>query len=80
MNVYPMYHGVSCYPSLLTLCLQVTHRKMINLQKGGEKLVEKVSLNLIHHATSAVCINIIISVLVDVNAHHNAFTCSTKLL
>ena len=39
MNVYPLHHGVSFYPSLLNFCLQITYRKLRNLQIGVDKFI-----------------------------------------
>ena len=48
------------YLLLLDFCLQIAYRK-VNLQIGVNKLVGKVSINLLHHVKSAACIiNIII--------------------
>ena len=46
MNAYPLHHGDSFCPSLLTFHLQITSRKL-------RKLVEKVLIKLLHHAKSA---------------------------
>ena len=46
MSVYPLHHGVSLYPLLLSFHLQ----KGRNLQIGVDKLVGKVSINLLCYA------------------------------
>ena len=33
MNIYPLRHGATFYPLLVSFCLQITHRKVRNLQK-----------------------------------------------
>ena len=48
-KVYPLRHGASFYPFLFSNHLQ----KVRNLQIGVNKLVRKVSINLLHHAKSA---------------------------
>ena len=48
MNIYPLYHCVSFYPSLLTFHLKIAYRKVRNLQIGVKQLVGKVSINLLH--------------------------------
>ena len=45
-----MRHGAYSYPLLLTFHLQITYRKVRNLQIGVNKLVGKVSINLLHYA------------------------------
>ena len=41
INVYPPGHGVSFHPLLLSFDLQITYRKVRNLQIDVDKLVEK---------------------------------------
>lgn len=54
------------------------HIQKGNLQKGIEKLVEKVSGNLLCHAILAISIMLIVDVLaIDVNIFHDAFACSS---
>ena len=65
MNIYPLGHGVSFYPLLIGFHLQITYRKVQNLQIGVDKLVGKVSMNLLHHAKSAACI---ISIIINMPA------------
>ena len=60
MNVFPLCHGVSFYPILVNFCLQITYRKVRNLQIGVDKLVGKVSINLLRLAKSTACVIIII--------------------
>ena len=50
---------------LVSIHLQITYSKMKNLQIGVYKLVGKVSINLLHHTKSAVCI---ISIIVNAPA------------
>ena len=59
MNIYPLCHGVSFYPLLLSFRLQIAYRKMSN-QISVDKLVEKASINLLHHEKSTCIISIII--------------------
>ena len=55
MNVYPLCHGVSFYPLLLSFHLQITYRKVRNLQIGVDKLyVGNMSINLLRHAISII--------------------------
>ena len=44
MNVYPLHHSVSFYPSLLTFHLQITYRKIRNLQIDVDKLVGDIAV------------------------------------
>ena len=46
-------------------CLQITYRKVRNLQIGVDKLVGKVSINLLCHIKSTACM---ISLIFDVPA------------
>ena len=46
-HVYPLHHGVTFYPLLLSFCLQITYRKMRNLWIGVDKLVRKALINSI---------------------------------
>ena len=48
-----MYHGASFYPLLVSFRLQITYRKVRNLQIDVNKLVGKVLINLLRHAKSA---------------------------
>ena len=48
-NIYPLCHGASFYPLLLSFHLQIAHRKVRNLQIDVDKLVGKVLLHLLHH-------------------------------
>ena len=50
MKIYPQHHDTSFYPLLVSFCLQITYRKMRNLQIHVNKLVGKVSINLLYHA------------------------------
>ena len=52
-NVYPLHHGASFYPLLVSLYLQITYRKVRDLQIGVDKLVGKASINLLPHTKSA---------------------------
>ena len=47
-NVYPLRLGASFYPLLVSFHLQITYRKVRNLQIGVNKLVGKVLINLLH--------------------------------
>ena len=49
MIVYPLHLGVSFYPLLLSFCVQCAYRKVRNLQIDVDKLVGKVSINLLLH-------------------------------
>ena len=49
-NVYPLRSGASFYPLLISFRLQITYRKVRNLQIGVNKLVGKVSINLLYQA------------------------------
>ena len=53
-------HGVSFYPLLLSFCLQITYKKVRNLQIVGDKLVEMMLINLVHHTVTAFIISTII--------------------
>ena len=48
-NVYQLNHGAFFYPLLVTFHLQITYRKVKNLQIGVNKLVGKISINLLRH-------------------------------
>ena len=57
MNIYPLCYGISCYPLLRTQlsssdCLQKGEKHA----NGIDKLVEKVSTNLLHYVKSTACI------------------------
>ena len=68
MDVYPLCHGVSFYPLSLSFHLQITYRKVRNLQIGVDKLIGKVSINSLHHVKfikSAACV---ISIIINVPA------------
>ena len=69
VEIYPQCHDASFYPLLVSFHLQITYRKVRNLQIGVNKLLGKVSINLLHHVkfiTSAQCRQ------ADVNQHlHN---------
>ena len=70
-NIYPLQHGASFYPSLLSFYLQIVYRKVRNLQIGVDKLVGKVSINLLCHAefiTSHKVSACVISILIKVPA------------
>ena len=45
-NFYPLCHGASFYPLLLSFHLQIAYRKGINLQIGVDNLVGKVLIDL----------------------------------
>ena len=62
--IYPLW----CF-LLLSFHLQITYRQMRNLQIGVDKLIEKVSINLLHHAKSAACIISIIIINVPAVAY-----------
>ena len=47
---FPLHHGASFYPLLVSFCLQITYRKVRNLRIGVNKLVGKVLINLLCHA------------------------------
>ena len=47
-NVYPLHHGASFYPLLVSFCLQIACRKVRNLRIGVNKLLGKVLINLLH--------------------------------
>ena len=51
MNVHPLHHSVSFYPLLFRLHLQVANRKVRNLQISVDRLVGKVSINLLPYDT-----------------------------
>ena len=38
-NVYPLHHGISFYPLLVSFHLQIAYRKVRNLRIGVNKLV-----------------------------------------
>ena len=48
-RLYPLRHGASFYPLLVSFHIQVTYIKVRILQIGVNKLVEKVWINLLHH-------------------------------
>ena len=48
-DVYPLHHGASFYPLLVSFRLQITYRKVRNSQIHVNKLVGQVSINLLHH-------------------------------
>ena len=48
-NVYPQRHDASFYPLLVSFHLQIASRKVRNLRIGVNKLVRKVSINLLRH-------------------------------
>ena len=56
MNVYPLRHGDSFYPLLVSFCLQITYRKVRDLHIAIKKLIGKVLINLLYHAKPATCI------------------------
>ena len=56
MDIYPLCNGVSFYPVLLSFCLQITYRKVINLQIDVDKPVGKVSINLLCHTAVIIII------------------------
>ena len=58
MSIYPLHHGVSFYPLLLSFHLEITGKKVRNLQIG-DTFVGKVSINLLHHAKSAILVQLI---------------------
>ena len=63
-------HGASFYPLLVSFGLQITYRKVRNLQIGIDKFVGKVSINLLHHTKSAAyIISIIINTPVATYTH-----------
>ena len=45
MNIYPLHYGISFYPLLISFHLQITYRKVRNLQIGIDKLVGKMLIN-----------------------------------
>ena len=55
-NVYQLHHGASFYPLLLSSRLCIAYRKVTHLQIGIDKLVGKVSIDLLHRAKSAACV------------------------
>ena len=61
-DMYPLYHGASFYPLLVSFHLQITYRKVRNLQIGVDKLVGKVAINLLHHTKSA---TYLFSIIID---------------
>ena len=66
MNVYLQQNGVSFYPLLVSFCLQITYRKVRNLQIDIDKLVGRLLIKLILHlAKLAACI---ISIIIDAPA------------
>ena len=79
MNVYPVRHGVSFYPSLFTFRLQIAYRKVRNLLIGVKNYVGKVLIDLLRHAKQVACtISIIIDApAVDVNTRHDTYSCSS---
>ena len=62
-NIYPLHHGVSFYPLLLSFHLQIAYIKVRNLQIGVDKLVWMDSINLFWHAKSA---TYVISIIMDI--------------
>ena len=63
-NIFDLlYHNIT---SLLHM-LQITYKKVRNLEIGTDKFVEKVSINLLHHA--AWIISIIINTFAIIYAH-----------
>ena len=53
------------YPLLVSFRLQIAYRKVGNLQISDNKLVEKVSINLLYLVKSVICI---IRIIIDVPA------------
>ena len=47
MNIYAMHNTVSFYLLLLIFHLQITHRKVRNLQISVDKLVRKVLIKIL---------------------------------
>ena len=47
-KVYPQRHDASFYPLLVSFCLQIAYEKVRNLRIGVDKLIGKVSINLLH--------------------------------
>ena len=62
LNIYPLHHGTSFCPVLVSFHFQITYRKVRNLRIGVDKLVGKVLLNLLRHAKSAIWV---ISIIID---------------
>ena len=52
-NIHPLHHGASFYPWLVSFCLQIAGE---NLQMGVDKLVGKVSINILLHVKLAACV------------------------
>ena len=48
-NVYPLRHGGSFYPLLVSFCLQIAYRKVRNSRIGVNKIVGYVTINLLRH-------------------------------
>ena len=59
---------VSANNRIISFCLQIPYRKVRNLQTGVDKLVGKVSINLLCYAKSAACIISIISIIINAPA------------
>ena len=48
-KVYPQHHDASFYLLLVSFHLQIAYRKVRNLRIGVNKLVGKMSINLMSH-------------------------------
>ena len=70
INIYPLYHGISFYPSLLNFHLKIPYRKVRNLQIDVLKFVGKVSINFLHHTKPAAYIISIIIIIPAVAFSH----------
>ena len=85
-NVYPLHHGASFYPLLVSFRLQIAYRKEINSQIGVNKLVGKVSINLLCHAKFIVprkgyCVKFYyVSHLISIIIDAPAVSCTPKLI
>ena len=64
-NTYPLRQGASFCPILVSFHIQITYRKVRNLQIGVNKLVGKVPIKLLRLSKSAICI---ISIIFDAPA------------
>ena len=72
MNIYLLRLGVFFYPLLLSFHFQITYKKVRSLQIGVDKIVRKVSINLLPDPKSAACI-ISIIIIIDTPAAANWF-------
>ena len=71
-KVHPQHHDASFYPLLVSFRLQITHRKVRNLQIGVNKLLGKVSISLLRHSKFSQLHACIISIISHVPAIHNS--------